>query len=547
MPRSRLLIIDTNVEDLHRTLHFLNHFSDEWEISFESETEKSLQTINELQPDLIIADHALKTAAGKDVWQQARTRYPRTQFVLTSATAGEFKDPAPGTGQVLAYVEKSHFQEQLVPLLERLTQERRSAAQLPSAAAVLPGRSTLAAGQPWLRPGEAAIDIATVRYYHQVIRNMVTGVLTIDVEGNILFCNDMIGQFLGCPAHTLPGRSIKDFIYPQDSKAYVNAIASISRAYPKTSFDCRLFGTQKDPAWYTLHATLLEHNAHGDAQEILFIISDISALKHVEEKLKLQARQLATFNSELEEAVRQRTKTWEQLHERLHQQDELKRQFVANISHEFRTPISTLLLYTGLLKDGGVSPEYHEYLTGIEEECQRLRLMVDQVLRFNSYRDQSKKAKEPVELLNLAQELLAQFRLQAKARGIELVEHLVQEACQVQACREALWHIVHNLLSNALKFTGPGKRVIFRLFRNDQQMQLSVSDEGCGIHPDDLQHVFDPFYQGRTQLREKPDGTGLGLNIVKVLAEEMDINVTLKSEWGQGTQVILTFMPETSP
>ncbi|MBT9392511.1 sensor histidine kinase [Hymenobacter sp. NST-14] len=225
----------------------------------------------------------------------------------------------------------------------------------------------------------------------------------------------------------------------------------------------------------------------------------------------------------------------------LRRNDELRRELVANISHDLRTPLASIEGYTEtiLLRQHLLTePEHQSYLHTILKNTQSLKRLVSELFELSKLEArQTVPRPEPFSVTELVQDVLLKLEPEARTRGIGLEAHW--PAAVPFACADIglLERVLQNLLDNALRYTPAGGRVQVAVSAPDagQRLTLRVTDTGRGIAPHDLPHVFDRFYRS-DQVREKTqDGLGLGLAIARRIVQLHGSELTVESREGEGT------------
>ncbi len=215
-----------------------------------------------------------------------------------------------------------------------------------------------------------------------------------------------------------------------------------------------------------------------------------------------------------------------------------KQDFFALVSHELRTPLTAILGYVELvLADDGAPfpPEHAPHLEVIERNARRLVRLVGDLL-FAAQVEGAPLLLEPgeVDLPALVRDAVELASRRAEAAGVELVTELDA----VDRCvgdRDRLAQVLDNLLSNALKFTPPGGRVVVRLASDGSRARIEVADTGMGIAAEDVSQLFDRFYRARNATGRSIPGLGLGLTIVRTIVEGHGGTVSVSSESGRGS------------
>jgi two-component system phosphate regulon sensor histidine kinase PhoR len=218
--------------------------------------------------------------------------------------------------------------------------------------------------------------------------------------------------------------------------------------------------------------------------------------------------------------------------------ESLRRDFVANASHELRTPIAavrsaTETLRSGALEDGIAAARF---LDIIERNSVRLQSLVEDMLELSKLESNEFKLKrEPVELHRVVPLVLALFRERAEKKGVHLSARLARVLPVVEGDPRALEHVLSNLVDNAVKYCPSGARIVVSAEPDGSRVKLVVEDTGPGIAPEHLQRVFERFYRVDAGRSRELGGTGLGLSIVKHMVEAMRGKVSVESGVGRGS------------
>jgi two-component system phosphate regulon sensor histidine kinase PhoR len=218
----------------------------------------------------------------------------------------------------------------------------------------------------------------------------------------------------------------------------------------------------------------------------------------------------------------------------------MKTDFVSNVSHELKTPLSSIKAYIEMLQDGEARDEKcrREFYEIIATETNRLHRLIENILNISRIESGVVKVvKEPISLTGVVKQVLDVAAPQAKAKNIRVVENLQPVYSQVEADRDMIYQAVMNLVSNALKYTRDGGMVTVRVTTDEQRKVAvcEVTDTGLGIPTEDLPRIFDKFY--RVQANSKiAKGTGLGLTLVKHIIETVhEGRIAVTSEVGKGS------------
>jgi len=218
----------------------------------------------------------------------------------------------------------------------------------------------------------------------------------------------------------------------------------------------------------------------------------------------------------------------------------VKSDFVATVAHEFQTPLATILGFSELLQDGALGEEERrDALQLIIRKTENLSQMVDELLdlaRLESGRSLTLD-KEPCDVDQLLAESVDSFRRRVTTHRFVL--EASGKTCIVVADRKRLGQVLENLLSNAVKYSGEGSTVHLGVRCGDQRCSIMIRDEGVGMSPEQLEHVFDKFYRVNAT-NTAPAGTGLGLFIARSIVAAHDGEIRIFSTPGQGTTVTVS-------
>lgn len=227
------------------------------------------------------------------------------------------------------------------------------------------------------------------------------------------------------------------------------------------------------------------------------------------------------------------------------ERDALRREFTANVSHELKTPLTSISGFAELMKEGLVPAEkVVEFSDDIYRECRRLITLVDDIIDLSRLDEGSAPLQqEPVALRALAEETMESLRAPAEKQGVSL--SLVGEEVAVFGARSLLGEMLYNLVDNAIKYNRSGGSVLVELKRGEREVRLSVSDTGIGIPKADQNRVFERFYRVDKSHSRSIGGTGLGLSIVKHAAQHHDARLELESELGKGSTFTVIFKEYT--
>lgn len=216
-------------------------------------------------------------------------------------------------------------------------------------------------------------------------------------------------------------------------------------------------------------------------------------------------------------------------------------EFVAGVTHELRTPLAVISSASQNLADGVTTgaEQTRRYGGVIRDQGQRLSDMVEQILRFAGLASsRAEMRRQPVDVAAVVDQAVADCQPDLAASGSELIREVAEGLPAVSGDPASLVHCLRNLLSNAVKH-GAGAPVRLEAAGVDGAVEIRVEDRGPGIEAADLPHIFEPFYRGRRATAEQIQGTGLGLSLVKKIAEAHDGSVTVTSRPGHGASFVV--------
>jgi len=221
---------------------------------------------------------------------------------------------------------------------------------------------------------------------------------------------------------------------------------------------------------------------------------------------------------------------------------QIKSDFVSSVSHEFKTPLTSIRTLTERMKNGKVKDQakMQTYFSIISHDVDRLTRLVSNVLNFSKIEEGRKEyeyqdtdtASWIIQTVNDYHETEVQTEAEIHLHVAENIPHLKMDP-------DALSQAVYNLLDNAVKFSDRNTRIDVSLASDKQHVILTIADQGIGIYREDLRYVFDKFYQGKNALKKSVQGTGLGLTLVKHAVEAHGGKISVESSVEKGTTFII--------
>ena len=326
-----------------------------------------------------------------------------------------------------------------------------------------------------------------------ILSGMVEGVVALDADQRILFANDRAVQLLDLHGQPVVGRKLWEVSRRRALQNVVRrALTEVENCQEELSWD--------GPAarCLTVHAARLQGTP---ARGAVLVLHDTTELRRLER---------------------------------------LRRDFVANVSHELKTPLSVIQACVETLLDGAIDDPVHRvpFLEQIADQSSRLHTLILDLLSLARIESGTEAFSfQPVPLAEAVAGCLERHRARAEARGqtLEAVPPDGQEVVVAWADEEAVGQIVENLVDNAVKYTPAGGRIGVSWRDEGEQVTLEVTDTGIGIPERDLPRIFERFYRVDRARSRALGGTGLGLSIVKHLVQAMHGSVRASSRLGEGT------------
>ena len=221
--------------------------------------------------------------------------------------------------------------------------------------------------------------------------------------------------------------------------------------------------------------------------------------------------------------------------------EQMRREFSANVSHELKTPLTSILGYAEIMRDGVAKQEDMKRFAGkIHAEATQLMSLIEDIIRLSQLDEKTPLPEmTTVDLKHICEDVCQRLQPQAEKAGVSINAHCAP--LSVRGIPKMLEEIVQNLVDNAIKYNTSNGSVGVTLKEVDRRVELTVSDTGIGIPEEHVSRVFERFYRVDRSRNKQIGGTGLGLSIVKHSAEMMNATVQLQSKLGIGTTVTISF------
>lgn len=221
--------------------------------------------------------------------------------------------------------------------------------------------------------------------------------------------------------------------------------------------------------------------------------------------------------------------------------EKIRREFTANVSHELKTPLTTISGYAQMINNGMARPEdISEFGRKIEKEADRLLTLIDDIINLSNL-DESGGIENPelIDLSHITEEAISVLEKSAKERGIQIFYS--RTPTLINGSATLIGELVYNLIDNAVKYNKENGSITVFVGENADGVELSVKDTGIGIPPEDTERIFERFYRVDKSHSKKVGGTGLGLSIVKHVCACHDAKISVRSKVGKGTTIYVTF------
>lgn len=406
--------------------------------------------------------------------------------------------------------------------------------------------------------------------FRQIFQNSAEGIIIVNEEGRIFLANPVAEKMFGYEPGELVNMHLGKLL-PERFRARhaVYREQFFQDPRPRRMGVGRdLLAARKDGTEFPVEVSLSSVTIDGHSLVIAFII-DITLRKKSEEALRKSEEQLIIYAAELERKVKSRTEALdktireleklnkdleEQIQERRRAEEEakkalqrerevneLKTKFVSMASHEFRTPLSSVLSSASLIRkyrDKGDLSRIDKHIDRIKSSVNHLTNILNDFLSLGKLEEGKVEVlSEEIDVEEIFEDIVEELRLTLKP-GQEIKISCEGSKRRIQSDPKVLRNITFNLVSNASKYSDEGKTIYLGLTFDPDRLRISVRDEGVGIPEDEAKHIFERFY--RASNVSNIQGTGLGLNIVKRYVGLLNGTIDFSSEFGKGSTFTVT-------
>jgi two-component system sensor histidine kinase VicK len=224
--------------------------------------------------------------------------------------------------------------------------------------------------------------------------------------------------------------------------------------------------------------------------------------------------------------------------------DKMRKEFVANVSHELRTPLTTIKSYTETLLDGAMESKECtvNFLQVINSESDRMTRLVKDLLQLSKLDyDKMEWNMNRLNVLNIIGDCIVKLEISAKQKNQTLSFEAPLELCEINGDKDRIEQVILNIIGNAIKYTPENGCVKVTADKLEDYIEIRIADTGMGIPQEDIPRLFERFYRVDKARSRAMGGTGLGLSIAKNIVEAHRGSISVESEYGKGTEVIINF------
>ncbi|HUM97802.1 MAG TPA: PAS domain-containing sensor histidine kinase [Chitinophagaceae bacterium] len=395
-----------------------------------------------------------------------------------------------------------------------------------------------------------------------LFENATEGIILTDGAGNIVIMNPAAQRMFGYLENELTGKSIETLIPEKFRQGHVSQRAGFSKKPSNRAMgqNRNLFGRKKDGSELPIEVSLSHYKQEDELYVIAFIV-DITKRKEIEANMERQQKELEKVSSEirklnadLEAKVEERTIILKEALQQLEQSQlelsdalekekqlgEIKSRFLSMASHEFRTPLSTVLSSASLLSKYKKEEEQEKrerHIDKIKNSVKHLNDLLEDFLSLGKL-DEGKVTTSCVEVnvKDLISETVDEMNGLTKENQQIVYQHHGAELAVTD--NKLLKNVLINLMTNAIKFSAADTTIDVYSFCNAENIKVSITDRGIGISKDDQPHLLSSFFRGANATNIQ--GTGLGLHIVQRYLSLLGGEVQFESELNKGTTVTFT-------
>ena len=350
--------------------------------------------------------------------------------------------------------------------------------------------------------------IEEVEYKHlqltSVLKSISHGILVIDIDGNIILINDEARKMIKSKCiGKEEGKHIKQVIHVE------KILNGIEKYIGSKENNCEKLKLEDETVYkLKIDPVYLQNSKNA-------IIGSIINIENITEIVKLE---------------------------------NMRRDFVANVSHELKTPLTSIngFVETLIINEDLPSDKRNRFLAIIQKESDRLKRLIEDILLLSSIESKNNLVTENVLLYNVFKEVYEMISYIASSKHIKIYYNFEDENVAIQAYGDYIKQLFLNLIDNAIKYTPEGGTVIINQFTRNNEITIEVIDNGVGIPKEDQDKIFQRFYRVDKARSRSVGGTGLGLAITKHIVNSLQGNISVESKLGEGSKFIVTIPTKIS-
>jgi PAS domain S-box-containing protein len=374
-------------------------------------------------------------------------------------------------------------------------------------------------------PGEELYVLERIdRPYRLLLESMQHGAAVVDADGRIAYCNRSLAELFRRSRDEVTGSHWRDYLSGPDALRLADAMREVSeRSSARAEVLIQRPGASPQPIEVAIHPSPIR-------DLFCFVVTDLGPRRLIQDLVETRKR---LVESEAE---------YRRLYAELQEEERRKDEFLAVLAHELRNPLAPLRNALHLLRsepERAVAQQAREIM---ERQLENVVRLVDDLLDVSRLMSgKVELRKEPLELASVFTRAVDVIRGQVETEGQELVVALPEEPIRIEADQVRLAQAIGNILSNAVKYTDRGGRIVLSGERDQNRVLIRVRDTGIGLTPDILPRVFELFMQAEGSITRSQGGLGIGLTLVKRLVEMHGGRVEAASDGlGRGCEFTIT-------
>ncbi|MGM0607385.1 MAG: PAS domain-containing sensor histidine kinase [Candidatus Muiribacteriota bacterium] len=367
-----------------------------------------------------------------------------------------------------------------------------------------------------------------IRY---IVENTRDIIWVLDSGFNLIYINQSCEELYGYTSEEFKNLSSLKLVFTQESNELFNSFISEVRRLEKSAsmynksrtfnFEIKQVDKYNNSFWIEISAKV-SFDEKGKFYEMLGVSRNISQRKKYEKHIENLNHKLVEANKELKTL------------------DEMKTTLLSNVSHEFRTPLASVMGYLQLIVEkvaGPVNKKQEKYLNTINKNINQLNFLIEDLLSYSRlYLREVHLAIEDFNIYELGEEVIEYFNIKIKSKNIQLKSNFNQKTCYIEADRNRIKKVLISLLDNAVKFSEKGGLVEFYIEEAAEDVEIIIRDYGIGIDKNQKEAIFDIFYQIDNSRTRKYQGLGLGLAISKKILHMHGSKIKLFSQKNKKTE-----------